>query len=168
MVWYYVGGVAFYALLAAAQSSVLVFARLNSGQPDLILLWTLAWAVHANRSEALFWAFVGGIFHDLLSIAPLGTSVLALLAMIGVVQTLKSELYSFSPLLLLPIVFFGTLLHHLVLYTLLAVVGYGVDFVPTVRYFLLPTLLYHVGLILPVYVAVRVVQRLIGAPSALR
>lgn len=167
--WLYYGlGVVFYALLAASQSSVLAFIRLNSGQPDLILLWVVAWSVRADRTEAIFWAFVGAICHDLLSIVPLGTSVFALLAMIAVVQTLKTQLYKFNPLLLLPIIFFGTLLHHLILYVVLAFVGYSIDFVPTVRYFLLPTLLYHVVLILPVYVAVRIVQRLAWGRQTLR
>ncbi len=146
-------------VLAAAQSSIVPSFRLNSGQPDLIFLVVVAWSVRATWGEGIFWAFAGGIAHDLLSLVPLGTSVITLLVALYVIKSVEDQIYSFHPILLLPLVLFGTILNHLLLFLALSVLkGYAIDLIPTIRYFTLPTLFYHVVLIFPVYVIVRLFQ----------
>lgn len=155
----YLVGTFLLMLLAAAQSSILPAFRINSGQPDLIFLCVLAWSVRANWQESLFWAFVGGLCHDALSLLPLGVSSVPLLIGVYVIKSVETQLYSFNPLLLLPVVLIGTLIQHALIFVALGVFrGYAVDLLASVRYFTLPTLFYHLVLLLPVYVLVRLVQ----------
>ncbi|HLA45125.1 MAG TPA: rod shape-determining protein MreD, partial [Aggregatilineales bacterium] len=74
---YYIG---FPLLLLAAiiDASVLVQIRYLNGQPALLLMLVISWALLNDLPESLPWAVMGGIFADLLSVSLLGTSSLAL------------------------------------------------------------------------------------------
>lgn len=147
-------------MLAALQSSLFPFIRLYSGQPNVILLVVVAWALDADWGEALFWAFVGGLCQDLLSIAPLGTSVLPLCITVFAVKIAYAQVKRLSLLIYIGSVLAGTLLAQITLFILLGIIGYGIDPVPTVRYFMLPSLAYQLVLALPVYIFCRWLNRL--------
>lgn len=161
---YYVGVVAL-VLAAALQPSVLPAVRIFGGQPDFVLLMVLAWSVHAPLEESIFWAFVGGVALDSLSLAPLGTSAVALLLMVFAIHTLARRVYSFSLFFLLFFVALGTLVQHLMLYSVLTLTGYAPDFVSTAQYFTLPTLGYNLVLAVPVYWVLRRIQKRIPEPQ---
>lgn len=165
----YLVGILTFIILVAIQSSVIPQVRLPSlfsGQPNLVFLVVLCWAVKAPYDDAIFWAFVGGILQDLMSVLPLGTSVIVPLLLIYAIKWIEEQLFSFNVLLLLPLTLFGTLLYYGVVFVVLAIVnGYMVDFLPTIRYFVLPTLFYHLVLILPLYGIVRLLQGRIASPS---
>src|SRR5215207_4297698 len=102
----------FLALAAALESSVLSYVRLYSGQPSLVLMLVLCWGLHAPLEEALFWAFVGGIFHDLLSIMPIGTSTIALVIVLFGVEVIRKQVYRVSIVTLMGMVLTGTVLQE--------------------------------------------------------
>lgn len=145
-------------ILAAFQSSIMPALRLQSGQADLILLVVLAWAVHARYEESLWWALVGGIMHDLLSIVPLGASAFGLLIMVFIIDTIRRALYQVNWLLWLVLVVLGTLLSEFIIIVVLAVSGYPSNVGVLLRSFVLPTLALHIVLALPVYALVRFLQ----------
>lgn len=146
------------ALVVALQSSLLPDYRLLSGQPSLMLLVVLSWAVHADWDEAIFWAFAGGIMQDLLAPVPTGTSVIAPLLMIYALKTLQFSMFSLSLLLLVGFALIGTVVHHIILIVALAITGYPVDVLTMIPNFTLPTLLFNLVGVLPVYVVVRLMQ----------
>jgi rod shape-determining protein MreD len=153
------------ALAAAFESSVLPFLRLYSGQPSLVLLLVLCWGLHAPLEEALFWAFVGGIFHDLLSITPLGTSTIALVIVLFGAEAIRKQVYRVSIVTLMGMVLGGTLLQEVVVFIVLALIGAPRDLTEVLPYVLLPEIFYNLILMLPLYVILRFFQRRIHKPE---
>jgi rod shape-determining protein MreD len=143
------------ASLAAFQSSLAPYIRFFSGQPNLVLLVVIAWALAVDWREAFAWAFAGGLLQDLLSIAPLGTSVLPLVVGVFVLKLLDQQFEGLSMLLYFAVAVAVSLFAQIVLFVALGLVGYPIDLIPTIRYFLLPTMAYQIALALPVYVLVR-------------
>lgn len=146
-------------LLAAAQSSVVPLGRLYSGQPSFTLLVVTAWALDATWNESIFWAFMGGLCQDLLSIAPLGTAILPLIVTVFAIRIVQQQFEGLTFLMYLVVILIGTLIAHLILFILLGVTGYAIDLVPTVRYFVLPTLAWQLLSALPVYLFTRWLNR---------
>lgn len=75
MIIYYIG-IPLLMLAAVIDSSVLVQLRYLNGQPSLLLMMIVAWGLLNNLGDGLVWAVIGGIFADLMSTAPTGTSSL--------------------------------------------------------------------------------------------
>ena len=51
---------------AALQASLMPQIRLLGGEPDLVFLLVIAWAINRELEDGVIWAFVGGILLDLL------------------------------------------------------------------------------------------------------
>ena len=146
-------------LAAALQSTWVPLLRIDNGQPDLVLLLVAGWAVRANWREAIFWAFVGGIAADLLSVLPTGTSAIALLLMVFAIRALAEQLYGANALFLVAFVIAGTLLQEGISTVILTLIGFGSDLVQWAELLLLPTLFYNLILTLPVYWLLRRIQK---------
>lgn len=73
--------------LAAAllQGSVIPFLEIGGARPNMPLLVAASWSLAAGASEAVWWAFLGGLAADLLSGGPLGAFALALLPPVAAV-----------------------------------------------------------------------------------
>ncbi len=144
-------GVPLFIAAGLLQSTVLARLRVFGGQPDLIVLLALVWATLDRKGEGLAWAFVGGLFLDLLSGAPLGISSLALLPVTYVIAL--SEARGYRSATLLPLVFIagGALLYHLLYVGALRIfAGYPVAWVENLRYVTLPSVLFDAVLAIPV------------------
>ncbi len=72
-------------LMALLQLAVLPMGRIVGIAPDLVLVSLLLWSATREPQEGLAWAFGIGLVLDLLTLAPLGSTALALLpvALIG-------------------------------------------------------------------------------------
>lgn len=162
---YYVS-VPFLALAVVLQSSVLPYWRWYAGQPDLILLLVLCWAVHAQWQEALFWAVLGGLLQDVVGLTPLGTSVIGLVLLVFAIQSISTNVYRFSVLLLVVAVVVGTFLQHGILYAVLGITQTPVNILESLRYFTLPTLSYNLLLLLPLYWLLRRIQKRLPRPQS--
>ena len=95
-------------LAAALQSSLMGQLRIAGGAPDLVLILVLLWSIHAPLNEAIFWAFVGGITLDLLSVIPLGSSVMGMLIMIYLIKRLSVQLFHINIVLVAGFLLLGT------------------------------------------------------------
>lgn len=135
-------------LAAIAQTTLLPQIRIYDGQPDLPFLLVLAWALDAELEEAAAWAFVGGMLQDLLSAAPLGTSVIGLLLVVFLIDWLREQVAGVGVIPLLGLVGFGTIAQKAIA---LILTGMGSnDLFYLLIYVLLPTLAYNVILLAPV------------------
>jgi len=152
-------------IAAALESSVLPYVRLYSGQPSIVLLLVLCWGLHAPLEEALFWAFVGGIFQDLLSITPLGTSTIALVLVLFGVEVIRKQVYRVSIITLMGMILTGTVLHEIIVFIVLALIGAPRDLAEVLPYVLMPEIFYNLILMLPIYVILRFIQRRIHKPE---
>ncbi len=154
-------------VLAAMQSSILPYFRLYSGQPNLVMLAVTAWAINSSWEEGAFWAFWGGICMDLLSIVPLGTSVVPLLFTTFTVRLAVTQTEGLTLFIYLAVIFAGTILAQILLFVVLGLEGYAIEPVPVIRYFAIPSLIYQMAVAVPVYLIVRWLGRTFPARRVL-
>lgn len=145
-------------IVTALEATLLPQVRLLSGQPDVVILLVIAWSVHASLDEAVIWAFVGGLLHDLLSLTPLGTTTLAMLLVIFTLDAIRRQLYSVNIVLVIGFMFAAVVVNHVVFLMVITLTGYRPDLIETIRLVILPSLTYDAALILPIYWLVRRVQ----------
>ncbi len=129
------------------------------GQLNLVMLLVLCWSLRASLTEGFVWAFVGGIALDLLSILPLGTSSAALLILVYGINNLSQQLQRARIVLLLAMAAVATLFMAAYTYAALVLLGYTYDLWAVGRLVLLPTLVYNLAAVLPLFVVVRFFQR---------
>jgi rod shape-determining protein MreD len=147
------------ALAAVLQSSVIPQIRFLGGGPDLVFLCVLAWAIHARLEEAVTWALVGGIIQDLLSATATGTSAVGLVLIVFGVCQIAGQFHRVGFLLIVGMVLVGSLVQQLTLMLLLPLTGFQIDPIRDFGYVVLPTVLYNLVFIWPVYGFIRRVQR---------
>jgi rod shape-determining protein MreD len=154
-------------MLAAVQSSILPYFRLYSGQPNLVMLVVAAWAIDSSWEEGAFWAFWGGICMDLLSVVPLGTSVVPLLVATFAIRLAVTQTEGLTLLIYLVVVLAGIIIAQIVLFVVLGLEGYFIEPVPVIRYFAIPSVIYQMLVAAPVYVVVRWLGRTFPARRVL-
>lgn len=159
-------------LAAALQITVLPQVSILGGRPDLVYLITVSWALNSSLEQGVIWAFVGGICKDLLSAAPLGSSIPGVLIIIFAIHAVRQQIYSVGLFTLIWVSVLGTLFQQMSVMTILYMVGFQPSFanqlgygamVDQFGYFILPTVAYNLFTILPVYWGIRWVQRRLGA-----
>ena len=129
------------------------------GQLSLVMLFVLCWSVRADLTESLIWALVGGLAVDTLSILPLGTTSLAFILFSFFVNGVARQLFRVRVLFLVAVTPVATVV--LTFYTVfaLALAGLNYDIPALIRLVLIPSIIYNLVAVVPVYAAVRLVQR---------
>lgn len=133
--------------------------RVFGGQPDLILLFVVSWAIVSPLEEAITWAFVGGIFADLLSAAPTGTSVIGMIFIAFLIDRIKSQLISVNVLILFGFTLTAVAVQWLSQSVIIAFSGYAIRPFEQFFYTLLPAAVYNVVFVIPTYLLIRRVKR---------
>lgn len=137
------------AVLAIVQTAVLPYFPILGMTPQLPLLVSISWALLRGIDEGVIWAFIAGLFLDLMSVTPIGVTSLSfmfgILAVIWVQQAIPTSRF------LLPVIlaFSATLVALLVNILLLRTLQLVVDLSALSALF--PMTLLHAVLILPVY-----------------
>ena len=91
---------AFGAMIAALiEATVVGYLRVGESQPHLVFVLAVIVTVVGGFDRGLVWAFVGGLFLDVLTQRPLGISSFALLLSVGGVAALGRVLPRIRPLL---------------------------------------------------------------------
>jgi len=156
-------------IAAVLQASLIPRLDLPGGGPNLTYVCVLAWSLNAPVGQAALWAFLGGLFNDILSAVPLGTSSLGLVLLIYLISGLGTQVFRLGFLLLIFMSVFGTLAYEFSrvmlvdLYQLLGFIpstaslqiNWGADLTTTV----FPTMVYNFVLVLPMYFFLRLLQR---------
>jgi rod shape-determining protein MreD len=139
-------------LAALLQATVLPYLRISGGQPDLVVVITLAWALLDDGVEAAVWALVGGVALDLFSGAPMGFSALILLPGVFLISLTETQVYHTNALFALGIAGSAAVLYHVLhivgLYVLMA---RPVVLMPTLYYITMPAVVFDLVLILPTF-----------------
>ncbi|MBL8134206.1 MAG: rod shape-determining protein MreD [Anaerolineae bacterium] len=159
------------ALAAILQTTLIpLLFRVFNGEPDLVFLIVLAWSIHGRLDQTLVWAFVGGIFADLLSAAPTGATVVGLVLTVFAVAWLRSQVYRIGLISMLGLIVFGTLVHKTIYVLILSFTGYRMPILGALLNIVLPTVVYNLVLMAPLYWLTRRLQRSSGGdnPSAVR
>ena len=113
--------------VALLETTLLSRISVVGGQPNLMLLVVLIWAVVRGLDEGLVWAFVGGLILDLLSGGPLASMALALLAAAYLAGQSLGEQFGSRAVRLVMLAVLGSTVYHLALLILLDWSGHTVD-----------------------------------------
>ncbi|MEM4725136.1 MAG: rod shape-determining protein MreD [Candidatus Hadarchaeum sp.] len=143
-------GIPLFFVCTLLQATVLSRLRVLGGQPDLIVVLVLAWAILDRDREGMIWAFVGGLFIDLLSGAPLGISSLVLVPITYLVGLTETQVYRTNVLLPLFLTLSGGLAYHIVYLALLRLlIGQPVAWSTAIWYVTVPSIIFDMVLIIP-------------------
>ncbi len=145
----------------------------SRGQLSLVMLLVICWSVHADLTESLIWAVVGGLALDLLSVLPSGATSLALALLAFAVNSSARQLIRMRLIFLIAIAPVATLLLTAYTLALLALQGYSYDILAVARLILIPSALLNSLAVIPVYAVTRLLQRRLEgglqiAPQSLR
>lgn len=151
-------GIPILALAAILNSALMPEFRLASGAPDLVFLLVVSWGLLADVRGAMFWAVVGGVFQDWLSIAPLGTSALGMVIVVFAADSVFGDVSRRNVLIPPVVALVGTVVYHLAVLLVLRLTGTAVPIGRGLFYVTLPTMLYNTFLVLPVYRVMGVVH----------
>lgn len=144
-------GIPLFAVAAVLQGAVLSQVRVFGGQPDVIVIIVLAWATLDRDREGMAWAFVGGLFLDLLSGTPLGISSLALVPIAYAVGLTEAQVYRTNIALPLLLTAAGSLAYHIIYLLLMRFLNdFPVAWSASFGYVTLPSVLFDVILVIPV------------------
>jgi rod shape-determining protein MreD len=147
------------ALAAIVQATFMPQIRILGGMPDLVFLLVLAWAINGPLESAVAWSFAGGICQDLLSAAPVGTSALGMIFLVFAIHFVRQQVYRITFILIIGLVLVGTFFQQIVVMIILAVTGFPPHILDSLGYIVLPTMLYNLVFIWPVYWFIRWLQR---------
>ena len=136
---------------ALAQTTLSPRLAILGVQPNVVLLVVLSWSMLQGGREGMLWGFGGGVFLDLLSGAPFGTSALSLL-LVGFLAGL-GEASVFRTSLSFPLIvsFASSLLHDVVFLAILWVMGWTVDWATSLWRLVLPAAVLNTALMPLVY-----------------
>jgi len=159
------------ALAAVLQVTVVPQFSILGGRPDLVFLLTITWALNSSLDEGVIWAFAGGILKDLLSAAPTGTSVVGLVILVFIITFIRQQIYRVNIISLVWITLLGSVLYQLTTLVILLLTGFqpaflnrlGIDpLASALTYVILPTIVYNLALVFPIYRLVRWIQKRVG------
>ena len=143
--------IAFIVALVGNFTPVLEGAR---GQPNLVMLLVICWSARSSLADGLTWALVGGIMLDLLSILPVGASSAALAVIAFAVNGIARQLLRLRIVFLLAITAVATVFMTAFIVCALFLLGNAYDIPSLIGLILLPTMIYNLIAVLPVYVFV--------------
>ncbi|MAS33004.1 MAG: rod shape-determining protein MreD [Anaerolineaceae bacterium] len=146
-------------LVASIQASVTPHIRFWDGAPDLVFLFVLSWSIHAPLDESVVWALVGGIFQDLLSVAPLGLSSVGMVLAVFAVHYLSHQVNRIGFFWLTALTLAGSLFQQMMVWLLFAMLGFTMSFLDDFNFVIVPTIIYNLALIWPIYAVSRWLQR---------
>ena len=147
-------------LLAVMQTAVLPSFPILNVVPVLPFLFALAWALIHHPEDGLVWAFVGGLFLDLFSLNYAGIHSLAFVVSITAVIFLEATFPEGDYLTMLALSVIGTVIYIVLYGVLLRIWGQVSSF--NLILTLLPLILLHAILGLPIYWVLNSFNRLFG------
>ena len=155
--WWMVTGLLFVAALV--QASLIPAAGFGARRPDLVLQLVVVWAVLRGVRQALPWAFLGGLFLDLLSAAPFGTATLAMVLVAFCASAGQVGVFRSNLLPAVAIVFGASVLYALIFLFLLRTHQVPVEWLGTLRHVVVPNALLNTVLAPLAYVLLGQVER---------
>jgi len=152
MIWWIAVPLLF--VLSVLQTTILRQLPLLDGNLDLLLVVVLAWSL-LRPEEGLIWAVLAGAFADIFSAGPFGLTSIAFLLMAFCIGWLHGRLRTHSPIVVMALGLFGTILAHTAAIALLVLSGRPLDVGYLLMYVTLPTAFLNTLFAVPVYLSLR-------------
>lgn len=141
------------------QSSVVSQIKLISGYADLMLIILAAWALQERVTSAWHWAVLACIFTGFVSNMPWLVLIIGYFAVVYMAQVLQKRVWQAPLLAMFSVTFAGTLVMHLVSFTVLRLSGTPFAFEDVLGLITLPSLLLNMLFAIPVYTFIRDLAR---------
>ena len=145
----YLVGIPLLALLAILQSTVFSHLQLLDGRPDLVLLAVGSWGLVGRGREAMVWGLIGGLFLDLLSGIPFGTSAIALVLVAYIASLLEGRFWEAHLLMPMGVTLLGSLVFYALSLAGLLLSGHPIDLPTALMRVILPSTFLNLILALP-------------------
>lgn len=150
---------------ALLQATLAPRLTLLGARVDLVLILVVAWATMREIDEAVLWGLLGGALVDLFSIAPFGTTILALGVVAVVVSSLNQLLRRYPLLAVLVLAPIATVVGDLLRAVILQHLGWQIDYPSVVALVVLPDCVVNTLAAPIVYAALRLLgPRSVRAP----
>jgi rod shape-determining protein MreD len=140
--------------LLVLQTAILSQIPLLHGTADLVLLAVVAWALQKRVQTAWHWGIIGGLMVSFVSGLPLGVYLVSYLLSIGLALALRRRVWQAPFLAMLVVVFFATLISHLLAVLALRLSGVGLQPLEAINLVTLPSILLNLLLAIPIYTLV--------------
>jgi rod shape-determining protein MreD len=161
----YLIGIPLLAFLAMLQSTMFADFGFYDGRPDLVLLAVTGWALAGEAEQAMLWGFIGGLFLDVLSALPVGTSSIALILVAYLVSLYSRRIWEVNLLMPLGVTLIASLLFHSILLLALLLFGRQLQLEYAFVRVILPSTFINLLLTLPVSQGLAGIQRRIYPPE---
>ncbi len=112
-------------LFALAQGPIIQALFPLDVTPNVVLVLVVLWAGYTGLREGIAWAFVAGLFLDLLLFAPLGAHALAFMAVVLAIEPIRRFAFGENHAWPLLVVFAGALLGDFVFIVVMGMAGHG-------------------------------------------
>lgn len=143
--------------MALAQSTVAPHLRLLGVAPDIVLLFTVSWALLQGVREGILVALIGGLVLDALSSGPFGGQTLGLVIVGALAGISGANIFRTERLLPYVAIVAATVLYYLVLLVLCTATRRVVPWGPLTLRVVLPAVAYNgVAMVVVHHVAQRV------------
>jgi rod shape-determining protein MreD len=161
----YLIGIPLLALLAILQSTLFADFGFYAGRPDLVLLAVAGWALAGEGQQAMIWGLIGGVFLDMLSALPVGTSSIALILVAYLVSLYARRIWEVNLIMPLGVTLIASLLFHSALLLALLLLGRQVNLAYAYARVILPSTFINLLFTLPVSQGLAGLQRRLYPPE---
>ena len=139
-------------VLSVLQSTAISRIILINGSADIVMLAIAVWGVREKGYHTFVWALVGGLMTALMTAMPFYIPLLTYFFVAIIAKLLFGRIWQSPILMLILIVFVGTLFQHLISILYLQFSGTNAGFLSSLQKFTLPSILLNLFFIFPVYV----------------
>lgn len=142
-------------LMALLQTTLVPALQVFNAVPNLVLLVVVGYTMEYGTPRGLIWAFIGGLWLDLLSGTPLGTSAIALLIVVSVIGLISVGLFRGHVVILALGGLLAGVLYGLITVGILSLLGRQTQWLEVIAGVILPNALYDAILLPLLYPGVR-------------
>jgi rod shape-determining protein MreD len=143
------------SLLTVFQSAVVSRVPLLQGNPDLVLLVLIAWALQERVRHALPWSLIGGLCIGFVSIIPISIPILSYVVITGFVRLIRQRLWENPILAMFATTFLGSIIHQSIIGIYLSIGGTSLPIFESLRLIILPSLILNLIFAAPIYAVVK-------------
>lgn len=144
-------------ILTVIQTAVLPHFPLLGVVPSLPFLVALAWGLLRGVNEGVIWAFIAGFFMDLFTTAPVGGLALSYMIAVLAACFINDVLPVNRTIVPMFLAALSTIIQQLLYAIFLSIFGYSM--VQLISSSLMPTVLLHTFMILPIYWLLYLIQK---------
>lgn len=136
-------------VLALIQAGLVTHLAIRGIVPSILVVTVVDWGILRGTDEGMAWALIAGIWVDIISGLPFGTSAVALVIVASLVSLGEGTFMRTHALVPLGTVFAATVLYNLIVLFVLQSTQHPVDWTSALQGIILPAALYNTVLNIP-------------------